>query len=107
MIRYLCETCEAGFDAPLKKLSLEWIDDRRLRDEELLCPVCCQPHFAEADTCPACGGPKFVQAHLCRACRRDLKRRFSAFADSLTEEEEDQLDDWLDGVSVKDRRNWN
>ena len=43
---------------------------------------------------------------LCGSCRKDLLRRFTAFADTLTAEEEAQLDDWLDGDTITNRRNW-
>ena len=46
------------------------------------------------------------RGRLCRACRGDLLRRFTAFADTLTAEEEDQLDDWLDGDTITNRRTW-
>ena len=107
MVRFICETCGAGFDAPLKKPSYEKLDGRFLRDVELLCPICCNPYFDEAEQCPKCGEAKKADENpLCPSCRASLKRRFTAFADSLTAEEEAQLDDWLDGDTVENRRNW-
>jgi hypothetical protein len=43
---------------------------------------------------------------LCKPCRERLKRKFIAFADELTAPEEEQLDEWLDGVSVTERKRW-
>lgn len=102
---YLCDTCGAGFDKPHVITSSEVIDGHTRTDREELCPLCFQPYFVEADRCE-CGDLKPKTDHTCRKCRDILKRRFIAFADTLTEGEEDQLDDWLDGVSVKDRRNF-
>lgn len=106
MISYLCETCGAAFDAPLVRVSAEQIDGHRREDREALCPICCTPYFEEADACPKCGGPKRRADRLCRLCRRILKARVIDFADGLTAEEEAQLDDWLDGDTITNRRNW-
>lgn len=104
---YLCETCGTAFDAPdLHRESLR--EDGYVRTETLaLCPICLQPYFTEADLCGVCRDRyKPRNAHLCHPCRDDLLRRFTDFADSLTAEEEQQLDHWLDGDSVTGRRKW-
>ena len=106
MTRYFCQTCGTAFDAPLCHVSTERIDGHNREDREDLCPICCTPYFDEADACPKCGGPKLKTDLLCRPCRRALRDRVIDFADTLTAEEEAQLDDWLDGESVTNRRSW-
>lgn len=103
---FICGICETPFDEPLihKETTVE---EGRLRaDVEALCPICASPDFTEAGLCPKCKSWKPKQDRLCGACRADLLRRFTAFADKLTAEEEEQLDDWMDGESVTNRRNW-
>ena len=103
---YICDICATPFDEPRKHVE-HTVEDGRIRtDIELLCPICASPYFTNADICPRCGEWKLKQDPLCRACRADLLRRFTAFADKLTAEEEEQLDDWMDGASIKDRRSW-
>ena len=77
--------------------------DFKRRYTEYFCPICGEESFSEADSCPKCGEAKLTTDTLCRDCRKDLLKRFTAFADELTEEEEDQLDSWLDGTSIKER----
>lgn len=73
--------------------------------------------------CPTCGGTDILSAvpcanardnlgwmrpgdHLCRACRHALAARLGAFFDTLTAEEQQQLDAWMDGASVTERGAW-
>ena len=103
---YLCEICSTPFDEPLRRTTSIIDDERMSTFVEVLCPVCTSPYFTESDPCPKCSEWKPTQALLCRDCRSDLLRRFTAFADELTAEEEEQLDDWLDGDSITNRRQW-
>ena len=103
---YICEICSTPFDEPLTRRSQTIEDGRIMADVEVLCPICGSPHFQDADLCPKCREWKPRQDRLCHSCRADLLRRFAAFADSLTEEEEDQLDSWLDGDTITNRRKW-
>ena len=80
--------------------------DFKRRYTEYFCPICGEESFSEADSCPKCGEAKLRTDTLCRDCRKDLPKRFTAFADSLTAEEEQQVDDWMDGDSIKSRREW-
>lgn len=43
---------------------------------------------------------------LCRSCKATLIQKISAFFDTLTAEEEEQFDAWMDGNSITDRKNW-
>ena len=43
---------------------------------------------------------------MCRKCRKELLQKLNGFADLLSYEEEEQLDEWLDGESIRNRRNW-
>ena len=72
-------------------------------DTASVCPICGCDSFSEADYCPKCDEPKLKADILCRCCRKNLLKRFTDFADKLTAEEEDQLDEWLDGTSIKER----
>lgn len=103
---YLCEMCQTLFDEPLTRIIRMTDDGRSRMDVETLCPVCASPYFKAADSCPACHGYKRREDNLCAACRKDLLGRFTAFVDALSEAEEAQLDDWLDGDSITNRRNW-
>lgn len=103
MTRYLCETCGTVFDEPHRRTHHEHIGVIAYGFTEEACPICGGGIFTKADDCPKCGGLKLSREHLCRGCRADLARRFTAFADELTAEEEEQLDEWLDGSSITDR----
>lgn len=103
---YICDLCSTAFDRPFIRRETA-VEDGRVRvDLESICPVCGHPHFQEANLCPRCGEWKQRQDRLCRACRSDLLRRFTEFADGLTAEEEEQLDDWLDGDTITNRSKW-
>ena len=41
---------------------------------------------------------------LCESCRMSLKRRVTEFFDTLTAEEEQQFDAWMEGSSITERR---
>ena len=103
---YLCELCGVAFDQPVTRSYIDRSVDCRATIYETLCPVCGEPYIEEADSCPGCDGFKFADERLCRKCRAGLLKKFRAFADELTAEEEEQLDDWLDGESIKDRGKW-
>ena len=101
---YLCDNCGTAFYAPLRRHSFEKLDGHVRHDTEDLCPFCATPYFDPADRCPKCDDWKLTTDILCKSCRADLLRRFTAFADTLTAEEEEQLDDWTDGESITNRR---
>ena len=106
MIRYICDYCDARFDEPESVNYVDVMGDFKRRYTEYLCPICGEESFSEADSCPKCGEAKLTTDTLCRDCRKDLLRRFTAFADSLTAEEEQQVDDWLEGDSITNRKKW-
>ena len=65
------------------------------------CPVCSEEsYFEEMDKCPKCGEYKKPNDRLCTNCTTTLKFKFRNFIDFLTAEEEEMLDDMLDGRSV-------
>ena len=103
MIKYRCDYCNTFFDEPEAVHYVEVNGDFKRRYTEYFCPICGEESFSEADSCPKCGEAKLTTETLCRACRKDLLKRFTAFADELTEQEEHQLDSWLDGTSIKER----
>ena len=106
MIKYFCEQCGTGFDEPVMSKKVTFVIDGVPNVEtEAFCPVCLSYYFCKGDECQ-CGKAKRTADRLCVDCRGDLARKFNAFCDDLTAEEEEQLDDWLDGVSIKDRKRW-
>lgn len=69
-----------------------------------VCPYCESPEFEAADICPQCGEARKRQADiLCPVCRHDLYARVTEFFDTLTEDEEKQFDEWMEGNSITDR----
>lgn len=104
-MEYICDTCGTPFDMPLYRTSRDVIDGHTMQTREAFCPVCGSPDFEAADTCP-CGNAKHKEDILCRKCRKELLQKFTDFADLLSYEEEEQLDEWLDGESIRNRRNW-
>jgi hypothetical protein len=97
---YICDICNTPFDRPGVTVDLK--DGYRSET----CPICGEGSFSPADECPRCGEWKPVSRKLCHDCTVNLVSRFCDFADELTEDEEDALDELLDGNSVKDRRKW-
>ena len=98
-----CQICNAYFDVPLVQEGTDATVSPGYRYREELCPICGQPYIEDAAVCPICRGDMPAGDILCKSCRRSLLSRFRDFADSLREEEEDQLDEWLDGRSIKER----
>ena len=71
------------------------------------CPQCGSTDFRELDVCPHCESQlKAKYAHLCKSCHAELLARIQNFFDTLTAEEEQQFDDWMDGNSITDRKTW-
>lgn len=104
---YQCEICGTTFDAPAKKPWSEPMPDScREFFVDDVCPICGQERFHKVAECPRCGQNMEAGRILCKPCAASLLHRFSAFADTLTAEEEEQLDTWLDGESITDRRSW-
>lgn len=100
---YLCRNCFRSFDEPHTVFEKVSTDRGAETYTYNICPHCEEDDFEEADHC-RCGDIKFKSNILCYGCRRTLAAKFNAFADELTAEEEEQLDEWLDGNSVTDRR---
>lgn len=107
MIHYICDHCGTPFDTPLITQYSEILSDGIIRTyDEAHCPICGCYSFSAADLCPKCGEAKMKEEILCKRCRDELKASVTAFADTLTAEEEQQLDDWMDGDTITNRRNW-
>lgn len=106
MIRYICEQCGTAFDEPIIKETMAFsVDGFPKYDIEKFCPICCSYYFTPADYCQ-CGEAKRKGDKLCGRCKRIVFSKFSEFCDELTEQEVDQLDEWLDGESIKERKRW-
>lgn len=106
MIHYICDHCGVAFDAPAVHTVTENLGEFARTYLEECCPICGCDSFQNANACEKCGEPKLADEILCKRCQDGLKAKFIDFADRLTAEEEAQLDAWLDGESVTDRRKW-
>jgi len=106
MIHYICDHCDTPFDEPVVVAHREDLGEFTREYFDGVCPICGCDSFSDADICPKCGDAKLTKEILCKRCRDELKQRFTDFADTLTAEEEQQLDDWLDGDTITNRRNW-
>ena len=103
-----CTICGSYFDQPvIHTYTDKQVDDAYVAIEEL-CPVCGRgsQYFEPAKACPVCH--RYMPDNcsgtiICADCRASLLRRLNTFAGELREEEEDQLDEWLDGRSIKER----
>lgn len=91
-VRYICMECQTVFYTGLRP--------------PIECPACESPDVEPAEDCPKCGGGIRPEDWLCRACRKKLLARVTDFFDTLTENEESQFDEWMDGNSITDRRHW-
>lgn len=96
---YRCENCGSVFTHPVVIPNADigevgWSPTQ-------YCPVCSEESdIIEMDDCPKCGDPKPPYKRLCTNCTTTLKYKFRNFIDYLTAEEEELLDDLLDGRSV-------
>lgn len=107
MIHYQCNYCKVGFDEPITVTYKEHIGDNmtRLYREER-CPICGCDSFEDAGECQLCGSITDAEEILCKRCKRNLKKRLIDFFDTLTAEEEEQFDAWMDGDTITNRREW-
>lgn len=99
MTKYYCENCDNIFDEPFvvpnkDQFEVGW-------SPIAYCPICSyEGHFEETSDCPKCGDPMKPHEILCTNCQTALRWKFRHFVDFLTADEEEQLDEWLDGRSV-------
>lgn len=103
---YICNDCLATFDEPACYEEGFEHEFGVSRWTQWGCPECESPDFSEARACPKCSGNMRPNDHICLPCRKSLHERVCAFADELTAEEEEQLDDWLDGSYIGERKKW-
>lgn len=106
MIRYRCNYCDTCFDEPVAIRHTEFCGEFRRTYFEHLCPICGGDSYERVNECPKCGSPKAESEILCGDCKSSLLRRFTDFADHMTAEEEEQLDAWMDGDTISNRRLW-
>ena len=107
MIKYQCNYCNVAFDRPTIVKYREHIGEDVTRTyEEERCPICGCESFREAGECQLCGDICEAGDILCRRCKRSLKKRIVDFFDTLTAEEEEQFDEWMDGDTIMNRRKW-
>lgn len=106
MIRYLCDYCGSYFDKPSKIHHRETVGEFTREYVDEVCPFCGCDSLSHACDCPKCGKHMYAGARLCDDCQKSLLERLTEFADGLTAEEEQQVDDWMDGDTITNRRNW-
>lgn len=96
---YYCYNCNSSFEHPVV---IENADASEVgRCPTLYCPICSdEGNIEEMDRCPKCMGWKNPHDALCQNCENTLRYKFRSFIDFLTAEEEEALDDMLDGRSV-------
>lgn len=102
---FCCEICGVFFDRPSVRHELNGNGSFWWKERFESCPVCGEGHFFPVEKCE-CGSWRDAEKPLCGKCRKALLEKLFDFADYLTESEETQLDLWLDGNSIKDRRTW-
>ena len=106
-MKFACDYCGAVFSNPAIVRYTEHLGEnlRRSYSDER-CPICGCCSFCEISECKNCGSHTEVGEILCHKCKRSLKKRIVDFFDTLTYEEEQQFDEWMDGDTVTNRRNW-
>lgn len=97
---YKCLDCGNVFEEP-KKIGYGI-------EKEYVCPICGEEYYEEAERCGNPGCMNYtVHGSLCVACKAELLARVKTFFDGLTEAEEEQFDEWMDGESITGRDKWN
>lgn len=105
MIRHHCDYCGVYFGEPSVSQYSEFVGGYLRKYAEERCPICGCDSFSGADNC-SCSRPKLTGERLCESCKAALKARVVSFFDTLTAEEEEQFDDWMDGDSIANRKEW-
>ena len=99
---YYCRSCHTYFADP-RVLHFPSHNPYEPSEELECCPFCGDDSdFSLMDECPCCGGYKDTGEYLCTNCRTKLKMKFRKFRDHLVNAELEELDDMLDGASVRD-----
>ena len=102
---WICKNCKSTFHSPAVYTEGFSTEFGVQRYPVFVCPSCDESNFVQADDC-ACGKLKSRTEILCGDCRAALLRRIGDFFDSLSPEEEEQFDAWMDGCSIQDRVKW-
>lgn len=103
---YICNDCQKVFLAPDEEHTSFSHAFGIQRETSYLCPRCGSADFDEATCCPSCSGDMRASDVICRDCRNDLLIRLDMFFSRLSPAELDQFDEWMDGNSILDRKNW-
>ena len=105
---YICNDCLQVFDDPA--MVDDSFDHAHGTERRYLatCPFCGSVDIFIGSTCrnAHCHNARRRGDILCTECRQELHKRLCTFFDTLTAEEEEQVDAWLDGKSITDRKNW-
>ena len=106
---YICNDCRSIFTHPLMVQNGFYHEHGCETWDEPACPVCSSDNIDQA--VPCANPTDNINAMrsgdtLCSSCRAALKDKVLAFTASLTEPELQQLDEWLDGNSIRDCKFW-
>ena len=106
---WICKDCQREFDFPnmvtegfSHAFGLEtWVQDE--------CPYCNSTDIEHPKYCsvPNCDNGMRSSDKLCKECRKELLEQVNDFFDELTDEQEQQFDDWYEEYgSIKYRKEW-
>lgn len=101
---YRCLDCGCEFDRPAShREKTGVITDGGFQEiiKINVCPVCHSGVYYPVVTCSICG-EKYEAGKGCPKCRANLRGKFRKFLLTLEPEEVQELDDLLDGRSVKE-----
>lgn len=97
---YKCEACNSLFSDP--RVHVDDGGDEYGKYTVSCCPYCGDEYIERQTPCPCCGMWKDTGEYLCTNCRTKLKVKFRKFRDHLINAELEELDDLLDGTSVRE-----
>jgi len=100
----ICNSCGHTFE------SAPYIPPHKRREYDPVleygCPHCGSADIDEADEFPKCRNFMKKSDRLCVVFRTVLLARFKNFIGGLLPQEQDQLDDWIEGESVTNCEGW-
>lgn len=105
---YICPHCDTPYGEPRRVSETEDLtgEGHYYTHVSLRCPYCgydADPENDRADRCDCVAGNwKRADEKCCPACMKDLRKRYAAFAETLTAGQGEALCEALDGLDVED-----